>query len=335
MFPRHNVRMLIRKAPDLRFSDITPKSLYVRRREFLQAAAGAALGAAATTLIPPFAANAEAQTQGQGTGHGAKLANVKKSPLSTTGETLTSFDDITSYNNFYEYGTDKSDPKANSGRFKPLPWTVKIDGEVGKPGDYTLEDLLKRFPLEERIYRLRCVEAWSMVIPWVGFPLADLLKVVQPTAKARFVEFTTVQRPGEMPGLRYPALEWPYREGLRLDEAQHPLTIMAVGLYGKTLLNQNGAPLRLVVPWKYGFKSIKSIVRIRLTTGRPQTSWNLSAPEEYGFYSNVNPQVDHPRWSQARERRLGEFLRRETLMFNGYGDQVAGLYRGLDLKRNF
>ena len=212
---------------------------------------------------------------------------------------------------------------------------MKIDGEVGKPGDYTLEDLLKRFPLEERIYRLRCVEGWSMVIPWVGFPLGDLLKVVEPSAKAKFVEFITVQRPGEMPGLRYPVLEWPYREGLRLDEAQHPLTIMAVGLYGKTLLNQNGAPLRLVVPWKYGFKSIKSIVRIRLTTGQPQTSWSLSAPQEYGFYSNVNPQVDHPRWSQARERRLGEFLRRETLMFNGYGDQVAGLYKGLDLKRNF
>ncbi|AMY09921.1 Sulfoxide reductase catalytic subunit YedY precursor [Luteitalea pratensis] len=318
--------MLIRTTPTIPTREITDERLYLDRRAFIRASVGVAAAGVAGALLPFD----EARAQG-----GAALANVRKSPLSTTGEKLNPLEDITSYNNYYEFGTDKSDPRANSGRFKPAPWTVKIDGEVGKPGDYTLEDLLQRFPLEERIYRLRCVEGWSMVIPWVGFPLRDLLKVVEPSAKAKFVEFTTVQRPSEMPGLRYPVLEWPYREGLRLDEAQHPLTIMAVGLYGKTLLNQNGAPLRLVVPWKYGFKSIKSIVRIRLTTGQPQTSWNLSAPEEYGFYSNVNPQVDHPRWSQARERRLGEFLRRETLMFNGYGDQVAGLYRGLDLKRNF
>ena len=315
--------MLIRTSSPVPARDITDERLYVDRRRFL-ASVGIAAGSIAGAALVPSAAAAQ-----------TALPNVRKSPLSTTGEALNSFEDITSYNNYYEFGTDKSDPKANSGRFKPLPWQVKIDGEVGKPGDYALDDLLKWFPLEERVYRLRCVEAWSMVIPWVGFPLADLLKRVEPTAKARFVEFTTVQRPGEMPGLRSPVRDGPYREGLRLDEAQHPLTLLAVGLYGKTLPNQNGAPLRLVVPWKYGFKSTKSIARIRLTTGQPQTAWNLSAPNEYGFYSNVNPQVDHPRWSQARERRIGEFFRRETLMFNGYGDQVAGLYTGLDLKKHY
>jgi sulfoxide reductase catalytic subunit YedY len=316
--------MLIRTTPTIPTREITDERLYLDRRAFLRASVGVAAGGVAGALLPTDEALAQ-----------TAIPNVKKSGLSTTGEKLNSFEDITSYNNFYEFGTDKGDPKANSGRFKPTPWTVKIDGEVGKPGDYALEDLLKRFPLEERVYRLRCVEAWSMVIPWVGFPLGELLKVVEPTSKARFVEFTTVQRPAEMPGLRYPVLEWPYREGLRLDEAQHPLTLMAVGLYGKTLLNQNGAPLRLVVPWKYGFKSIKSIARIRLTEKQPQTSWNMSAPSEYGFYSNVNPQVDHPRWSQAKERRIGEFLRRDTLMLNGYADQVAGLYKGMDLKKNY
>ena len=315
--------MLIRTSSPVPARDITDERLYLDRRRFLASVGIAAGSIAGAALVPSTAA---AQTA---------LPNVRKSPLSTTGEALNSFEDITSYNNYYEFGTDKSDPKANSGRFKPLPWQVKIDGEVGKPGDYALDDLLKWFPLEERVYRLRCVEAWSMVIPWVGFPLADLLKRVEPTAKARFVEFTTVQRPGEMPGLRSPVLDWPYREGLRIDEAMHPLTLLATGLYGKPLPNQNGAPLRLLVPWKYGFKSIKSIARIRLTTGQPQTAWNLSAPNEYGFYSNVNPQVDHPRWSQARERRIGEFFRRETLMFNGYGDQVAGLYTGLDLKKHY
>ena len=316
--------MLIRTTPTIPTREITDERLYLDRRAFLRASVGVAAGGVAGALLPTDEAFAQ-----------AAIPNVKKSGLSTTGEKLNTFEDITSYNNFYEFGTDKGDPKANSGRFKPTPWTVKIDGEVGKPGDYTLEDLLSWFPLEERVYRLRCVEAWSMVIPWVGFPLGELLKVVEPTSKARFVEFTTVQRPAEMPGLRYPVLEWPYREGLRLDEAQHPLTLMAVGLYGKTLLNQNGAPLRLVVPWKYGFKSIKSIARIRLTEKQPQTSWNMSAAQEYGFYSNVNPQVDHPRWSQAKERRIGEFLRRDTLMLNGYADQVAGLYKGMDLKKNY
>ncbi len=315
--------MLIRRATQIPAREITDERLYLDRRAFIRSSVGVAAGGLAGALM---AGDAHAQTA---------LTGVTKSPLSTTGEKLNSFEDITSYNNFYEFGSDKGDPKANSGRFKPLPWTVKIDGEVGKPGAYTIEDLLKRFPLEERVYRLRCVEAWSMVIPWVGFPLASLLKVVEPTSKAGFVEFTTIDRASEMPGLRYPVLEWPYKEGLRLDEAQHPLTLLAVGLYGKTLPNQNGAPLRLVVPWKYGFKSIKSIVRIRLTVGRPQTSWNRSAPQEYGFYSNVNPEVDHPRWSQAKERRIGEFFRRETLMFNGYADQVAKLYAGMNLKREF
>lgn len=316
--------MLIRTTPTIPTREITDEAVYVNRRAFIRASIGAAAGGVAGALLPVDEAEAQ-----------PVIPNVRKGSLSTTGEALNSFEDITSYNNFYEFGTDKSDPKANSGRFKPRPWTVKIDGEVGKPGDYDLDEILKWAPLEERVYRLRCVEAWSMVIPWVGFPLADLLKRVEPTSKARFVEFVTAQRPAEMPGLAYPVLEWPYREGLRLDEAQHPLTLMAVGLYGKTLLNQNGAPLRLVVPWKYGFKSIKSIVRIRLTSSQPRTSWNLSAPQEYGFYSNVNPQVDHPRWSQARERRIGEFLRRQTLMFNGYADQVAGLYKGMDLKKNY
>jgi sulfoxide reductase catalytic subunit YedY len=316
--------MLIRTKPQIPTREITDERLYLDRRAFLRASAGAAAGGIAGALLPVDEAAAQ-----------PALPNVKKSPLSTTGEALNSFEDITSYNNFYEFGTDKSDPKAYSGKFKPTPWTVKIDGEVGKPGDYALEDFLKWFPLEERVYRLRCVEAWSMVIPWVGFPLAELVKRVEPTSKARFVEFTTVQRPAEMPGLRSPVLDWPYKEGLRLDEALHPLTLMAVGLYGKTLLNQNGAPMRLVVPWKYGFKSAKSIARIRFTTGQPQTAWNVSAPQEYGFYSNVNPQVDHPRWSQSRERRIGEVFRRETLMLNGYADQVAGLYKGMDLKKNY
>ncbi len=317
--------MLIRTTPTIPTREITDERLYLDRRAFIRASIGAAAGGVAGTLLAPGDA-AAAQTP---------LPDVRKGSLTTTGEALNSFDDITSYNNFYEFGTDKSDPKTNSGRFKPTPWTVKIDGEVGKPGDYALDDLMKWSPLEERVYRLRCVEGWSMVIPWVGFPLADVLKRVEPTSKARFVEFVTVQRPGEMPGLRYPVLDWPYREGLRLDEAQHPLTLLAVGLYGKTLPNQNGAPIRLVVPWKYGFKSIKSIVRIRLTTGMPRTSWNTSAPQEYGFYSNVNPEVDHPRWSQARERRIGEFFRRQTLPFNGYGDMVASLYAGMDLKKNY
>jgi len=251
------------------------------------------------------------------------------------GEKLNEYQDIATYNNFYEFGTEKGDPAVNANTLKTTPWKVKVDGLVNKPADYNLEDIVKPQALEERIYRLRCVERWSMVIPWVGFPLSTLLKRIEPKPAAKYVEFTTLLNPQQMPGQRRQVLEWPYVEGLRLDEAMHPLAILAVGLYGEYLPNQNGAPLRLVVPWKYGFKSIKSIVRIRLTDREPMNSWQLSAPNEYGFYSNVNPERDHPRWSQARERRIGEFLMRPTLIFNGYGDQVASLYSGMDLKRYY
>jgi sulfoxide reductase catalytic subunit YedY len=258
-----------------------------------------------------------------------------RQPQFSTDEKLTPFDDVTGYNNFYEFGLDKEDPARHTGKLTTRPWTVKVDGHVAKPAEYALDDLLKLSKLEERVYRLRCVEGWSMVIPWIGIPLADVIKKVEPTSKARFVAFYTLYRPTEMPGLANPVLNWPYREGLRLDEAMHPLTLLSVGLYGKTLLSQNGAPIRLVVPWKYGFKSIKSVVRLSFVERMPPTSWNESAPQEYGFYSNVNPDVDHPRWSQARERRIGEFFRRKTLMFNGYADQVASLYTGMDLKKNY
>ena len=268
------------------------------------------------------------------------MFGAPQSPLSgykekaiATDEKLNTFEEITGYNNFYEFGTGKDDPQRYAGKLKTSPWTVKIDGHCNKPADYTLEDLIKPIALEERIYRLRCVEAWSMVIPWIGVPLAEVIKRAEPTSKATFVEFTTLLRPREMPGQQTSALNWPYTEGLRMDEAMHPLTILAVGLYGKTLMNQNGAPIRLVVPWKYGFKSIKSIVRIRFVDKQPHTAWNDANPDEYGFYSNVNPEVDHPRWTQARERRIGSSFRAATLMFNGYGDQVASLYAGMDLKK--
>jgi sulfoxide reductase catalytic subunit YedY len=315
--------MLIRKARDIAPSEITPHSVYLRRREFM---AGAAALGLAGTLAPR-------RTMA------APLTAVS-SPLSTD-EPQTPLKDVTSYNNFYEFGTDKTDPADNAGSLKTSPWSVKIDGLVNKPGDYALEDILKAVTLEERIYRLRCVEGWSMVIPWVGFPLSDLLKRVDPQGSAKYVAFETLVRPSEMPGQTgfFQALDWPYVEGLRLDEAMHPLTILATGLYGETLPNQNGAPIRLVVPWKYGFKSIKSIVRISLTENQPPCTWNIQNPREYGFYSNVNPEVDHPRWSQATERRIGEggllAKRRPTLMFNGYSDQVASLYSGLDLKANY
>ncbi len=247
---------------------------------------------------------------------------------------MNNFEDITHYNNFYELGTDKGDPVENADALVTAPWSVTVEGECAKPGSYTLEDILKPHDFEERIYRLRCVEAWSMVIPWVGFPLADLLQRFQPNNDAKFVAFETLyDRKNPLPGQQRKVLRWPYREGLRMDEAMHPLTLVAVGLYGKPLPNQNGAPLRLVVPWKYGFKSIKSIVKIRFTREQPDTSWNMSAPSEYGFYSNVNPKVSHPRWSQSRERRIGELFKRDTLMFNGYEEQVAGMYQGMDLKR--
>jgi sulfoxide reductase catalytic subunit YedY len=318
--------MVIRTRAEIPSSEITPEAVYVNRRQFIRAAAAASAGAAlAGAPGSPLGATALAQEP---------LANVRKSPLSAN-EKWNALEEITGYNNFYEFGLDKEDPARHAGRLKVRPWTVKVEGHVAKPGEFAIDDLLTQFPLEERVYRLRCVEAWSMVIPWIGFPLGDLLKRVEPTAKAKYVAFETVFRPAEMPGQRSASLQWPYVEGLRLDEAMHPLTLLSVGLYGKTLPNQNGAPIRLVVPWKYGFKSIKSVVKIKLVEKQPPTSWNISNAPEYGFYSNVNPQVDHPRWSQARERRIGEFLKRPTLMFNGYGDQVASLYTGLDLKKNY
>jgi sulfoxide reductase catalytic subunit YedY len=248
---------------------------------------------------------------------------------------LTPYEDITTYNNYYELGTDKDEPAKNAHTLKPRPWAIAIEGHVEKPAVYQIEDFLKPHKLEERVYRMRCVEAWSMVIPWLGFPLADVINRVKPTSKAKYVELTTLYDPEQLPGQRRKVLNWPYTEGLRLDEAMHPLTILAAGLYGKTLPNQNGAPLRLVVPWKYGFKGVKSIVKIRFVETQPRTAWNDAAPDEYGFYANVNPTVDHPRWSQAKERRIGEFRRRPTLMFNGYGDQVARLYSGMDLRKFF
>jgi methionine sulfoxide reductase catalytic subunit len=319
--------MLVTKAPDIRSSEITDKKLYLRRREFLQAAAVTAFGTAAATLSPD---RVDAQSWPR-----VKIPGAIQDSGYGKDEKQTPYQDVTTYNNFYEFGSDKEDPAANAHTLKPKPWTVKVEGKVAKPADYQLEDLIKPYALEDRVYRLRCVERWSMVIPWVGFPLASLLKRIEPGSTAKFVEFTTLYNPQQMPGQRRDVLQWPYVEGLRLDEAMHPLAILAVGVYGEYLPNQNGAPLRLVVPWKYGFKSIKSIVRIRLTDSQPMNTWQLSAPGEYGFYSNVNPERDHPRWSQARERRIGEFFMRPTLMFNGYGDQVASLYTGMDLKRNY
>ena len=316
--------MLIRKRPDIRPSEITPHSVYLRRRDVL----AGAMGAAALAMLPSRVTR-------------AAPIMAQKSAFSTD-ETPTRREDATSYNNFYEFGVEKTDPADNAHFFKPTPWSVKIDGMVAKPATLSLEDILKPVTLEERIYRLRCVEGWSMVIPWIGFPLADLLKRVEPTGSAKYVAFETLVRPEEFPGQRglFQPLPWPYLEGLRLDEAMHPLTILATGMYGETLPNQNGAPLRLVVPWKYGFKSIKSIVRISLVDKQPTTTWQASASSEYGFYSNVNPEVDHPRWSQATERRIGEgsglfAKRRPTLMFNGYGEQVASLYSGMDLRANY
>ena len=302
----------------------------------MRLAGSAIVAAAAGPLIPgctsdPVSAGAAGEPLAAGQ---MALSNVKPKVV-TTDEKLNSFEEITSYNNFYEFGLGKDDPKRYGDRMKTSPWKVKIDGQCNKPAEYLLEDLIKPVQLEERIYRLRCVEAWSMVIPWVGIPLSSILNRAEPNAKATFVEFTTLLRPSEMPGQNQPSLNWPYTEGLRMDEAMHPLTIMAVGLYGKTLLNQNGAPFRLVVPWKYGFKSIKSVVRIQLVDKMPNTAWNEANPREYGFYSNVNPEVDHPRWTQARERRIGELSRRPTLMFNGYGDQVASMYTGMDLRKYY
>ncbi len=298
----------------LTWSDVTPKSLWLNRRQLIASAGAAAFASPALAKI-----------------------EAAKSPFSTT-DTPNTFEEITTYNNFYEFGTDKEDPSRNAAALTTDPWSITIDGMVDKPGTYDLADILKDQPLEERIYRFRCVEAWSMIVPWIGFQLSGLLDRVGVQPSAKYVAFETLVRPEEMPGQNSPILEWPYREGLRLDEAMHPLTILATGLYGEEMPKQNGAPIRLVVPWKYGFKSIKSIVKISLTDSMPQTTWNMLQSSEYGFYSNVNPTVDHPRWSQASERRVGAGLfagRQDTLMFNGYADQVASLYAGQDLAKDF
>ena len=313
----------------IRPSEITPESVYRGRREFLAGLAG--LGAAAALSPPALAEQVMSVAL-------IERLQYQRNARYSIAEAANSLADITGYNNFYEFGTGKDDPARRAGSLRPRPWSVVVDGECELKGRYALEDLLKPHALEERIYRLRCVEAWSMVIPWIGFPLGELVKRFKPTSRAKYVEFTTLMDPKQMPGQRFAVLDWPYVEGLRMDEAMHPLAILAVGLYGQALPNQNGAPLRLVVPWKYGFKSIKSIVRIRFTERMPATSWALSAPREYGFYANVNPEVDHPRWSQKRERRIGSgslLSRQPTQKFNGYANEVADLYTGMDLARNF
>jgi sulfoxide reductase catalytic subunit YedY len=317
--------MLIKTARDIKNSEITPENIFRDRRRIL--AAGLAAG-----LLPGIGLDTEAALPG-----GISLNKTKPWPNSLDEE-HSDFDDVTGYNNYYEFGTGKTDPARYAHTLVTDPWSIKVEGEAENTGTFTLEDILKPHSFEQRVYRLRCVEAWSAVVPWVGFPLADLLKRFAPTSKAKYVKFFTLYEPSQMPGLRYPVLEWPYREGLTIAEAMNPLSLMAIGLYGQALPNQNGAPLRLVVPWKYGFKSIKSIVRIRFQESQPGTSWNKAIPQEYGFYSNVNPRVDHPRWSQASERRIGGSLfsaRTPTLMFNGYEAEVAHLYRDLDLVRNY
>jgi sulfoxide reductase catalytic subunit YedY len=328
--------MLIKKRGDIRPSEITPRELYEGRRAFLRSAAALGVGlisgqhAVAMSDTPPASAREALPVK-----RGDPIPGVLETPYGK-GLTPTAYEHITGYNNFYEFGAGKSDPARYAGALRTRPWTVVVDGECESPGEIGIEDLLALFPQEERIYRLRCVEAWAMVVPWVGFPLADLLQRFQPTSKAKYVAFETLVDKQQMPGQRRAVLDWPYREGLRMDEAMHPLTILATGLYGELLPNQNGAPLRLVVPWKYGFKSIKSIVRISFSETLPETTWWRLAPDEYGFYANVNPEVDHPRWSQASHRVIGEGLfsnKRPTAMFNGYAEQVADLYRGMDLTR--
>lgn len=317
--------------PVIPASEITPPEIYASRRQFLKSA-GIGLAGSALLLggFQPLTSLAAASPR-------QKIGPYLKTPFGRE-ESLTPYGDATTYNNFYEFGTSKSDPEANAGILKTRPWSISIEGHVRKPKTIAIEDLLKLAPLEERIYRMRCVEGWSMVIPWVGFPLAELIKWAEPTGNARFVEFVSLDNPLMMPGQNLPVLDWPYTEGLRMDEAMHPLTLLAAGMYGEVLPNQNGAPLRLVVPWKYGFKGIKSIVKIRFVETMPVSSWMKANTREYGFYSNVNPEVDHPRWTQASERRIGDGLfsrRRKTLMFNGYAEQVGQLYAGMDLRKNF
>jgi sulfoxide reductase catalytic subunit YedY len=319
--------MFIRRSPELTYADVTPKSLYLNRRKFLQGvglAGAAALGG--TRLIDLFSPSHAAYA-------GTKLSTVKSA--FNTDEKITPFNDVTHYNNFYEFGTDKSDPARNAQNLRTSPWSVSVEGEVVRPRTFTMDEILKLAPLEERIYRHRCVEAWSIVVPWIGFSLSHVIKLVEPTPEAKYVAFQSFYDVKQMPQSRGTGLDYPYVEGLRLDEAMNPLTLLCVGMYGETLPNQDGAPVRMVIPWKYGFKSIKSISKLKFVKSEPPTTWSRMAPSEYGFYSNVNPTVDHPRWSQARERRLGEILRRSTLMFNGYGDQVASMYAGINLKRNY
>lgn len=325
------------RVPEPPAREITPETVYLGRREFMKNGArilgtAVAVGAGLTWLVRAAPAPDAPET--------ASLPEAASPPIAAPtypvpDEPQTPFQSVTTYNNFYEFGLDKDEPARNAHTLINRSWTVEVTGEVRQPGTIAIDDLLQWFPLEERVYRMRCVEAWSMVIPWLGFPLGDLIKRLEPTGNARFVEFTTLLDPEQMPGQRDPVLKWPYVEGLRLDEAMHPLTLMAVGLYGRMLPNQNGAPLRLVVPWKYGFKGVKSIVKINFTTDQPRNTWQVANPHEYGFYANVNPAVDHPRWSQATERRIGDLGRRKTLPFNGYADQVADLYAGMDLRTNF
>lgn len=311
-----------RSIPPIVPSEIMPRSQFLSRRDFLRTAAGAAGGFVLSASLSDALAEAKA------------FAAARRSALSTA-EAPTPYADVTSYNNFYEFGTAKEDPADNAQSLRVRPWTVAVEGECARPRRWDIDELLKLAPIEERVYRMRCVEGWSMVIPWNGYSLAELLRRAEPTSRAKYVEFTTLHDPAQMPGQRSRVLSWPYVEGLRIDEAMHPLTLLCLGLYGDVLPRQNGAPVRVVVPWKYGFKSPKSIVRIRFTEEEPRTAWNVAAPSEYGFYSNVNPNVSHPRWSQARERRIGEFGKRPTLPFNGYADQVASLYAGMDLKKYF
>ncbi|UCD69193.1 MAG: protein-methionine-sulfoxide reductase catalytic subunit MsrP [Betaproteobacteria bacterium] len=317
--------MKIRRKSDIQSSEITPEPIFRGRRKWI--AAAAAVGAASAIPIARLFDDAPAVHAA------ARLGPLKTSRFSTS-EPRTTYEAVTMYNNFYEFGFEKDEPARNAHTLRTRPWTITIDGEVKKQRTFDIDQLLKLAPLEERVYRLRCVEAWSMVVPWIGYPLSALIKQTEPTGNAKFVQFTTLHDPQQMPGQRVPLLDWPYVEGLRLDEAMHPLTLLTLGLYGEVLPNQNGAPVRVVVPWKYGFKSPKSIVRIRLTEKQPKTTWNQTAPTEYGFYSNVNPTLDHP-WSQAKERRIGEFLKRQTLMFNGYADEVGALYAGMNLKKFF
>jgi methionine sulfoxide reductase catalytic subunit len=321
-------KMLFRKTPDLTYADVTPKSVYLDRRKFLRDIGIAGAAAVAGARLWQFASP---ETEAFA---GTKLNVATKSLYSTT-EQPNSFQDVTHYNNFYEFGVDKSDPAKNAQNFKTFPWTVSIEGEVNKPQRLSVEEIIKIAPLEERIYRHRCVETWSIVVPWIGFSLSALINLVQPSPKAKYVAFETAYDPKQMPWARFAGIEFPYVEGLRLDEAMNPLALLCVGMYGETLANQDGAPVRIIVPWKYGFKSAKSLVKIRFQKDQPNTTWNRMASQEYGFYANVNPTVDHPRWSQAKERRLGEFGKRNTLMFNGYGDQVASLYTGMDLRKNY